>query len=267
MLIDVHAHLLPEDAAMFSGEEWNRNQIYFAKKYGITEMWVSCLGSFGRNSPVYMPSYEDMIYGNRVIYKYHKDNPLLIKPMCTINPNWQDKAVDEIKKCVEEYGFIGVKLGASVRTTSEVMDKIMEKIIEYDLPVLQHIYQHRRGKEIPGQEVSDSAELAGLAKRFPEAKIIMAHIGGGGDWEYSIKAVKDIKNISLDISGSVIDCGMMEMCLKEIGPKRILFATDLTISTGIAKFRHMKLNKTERDLIAYKNAESLKPGKLNSSAE
>src|SRR2546430_13700867 len=48
------------------------------------------------------------------------------------------------------------------------------------VPVLQHVWQHRRG-DWPGQEASDGAELCALAGRHPDVRFILGHIGGGGD--------------------------------------------------------------------------------------
>jgi predicted TIM-barrel fold metal-dependent hydrolase len=41
----------------------------------------------------------------------------------------------------------------------------------------------------------------------------------------------------VDLSGSGVDRGMLELCLERVGPSRMLWGTDLTMDTGIAKLR------------------------------
>ena len=51
--------------------------------------------------------------------------------------------------------------------------------------------------------ISDGGHLAELARRYPEAKLICGHICGGGDWEWTIKALRHAPTVFLDTSGSV----------------------------------------------------------------
>jgi uncharacterized protein len=105
--------------------------------------------------------------------------------------------------------------------------------------VLQHIWQHRR-REYPGQEASDAPELCHLARRHPRVQFLLAHIGGGGDWLHSLHAVRDVRNVHVDLSGSGVDGGMLEACLDAVGPGRMLWGCDLTIDTGWAKLRRLE---------------------------
>src|SRR5687767_12000875 len=59
--------------------------------------------------------------------------------------------------------------------------------------------------------------FAEIAKRYPEAMIICAHICGGGDWEWEIKALRNASSIYLDTSGSVADEGVVEMAAEVLG--------------------------------------------------
>ncbi|MEJ1731437.1 amidohydrolase family protein, partial [Escherichia coli] len=71
---------------------------------------------------------------------------------------------------------------------------------------------------LPGQpNISDGGHLAELGRRYPEARLICAHVGGGGDWEWTIKALRHASNVYLDTSGSVTDEGMIEMAAEILG--------------------------------------------------
>src|SRR3989442_7182733 len=75
--------------------------------------------------------------------------------------------------------MVGIKLAASRRATDPLLDPICELARERGVPVLHHVWQHRR-RDWPGQEASDGQELAALAARHPQVRFILAHIGGGG---------------------------------------------------------------------------------------
>ena len=68
----------------------------------------------------------------------------------------------------------------------------------------------------------------------------MAHIGGGGDWAHSLRAVAGVANVFVDLSGSGVDRGMLELCLECVGPERLLWGSDLTMDTAWAKLRALE---------------------------
>ncbi len=118
----------------------------------------------------------------------------------TVNPNYTDHALGEIERCVAQ-GAIGIKLLASRRADDPLLDPIARAAVAGHLPVLHHIWQHRR-REWPTQEISDGADLARLARRHPSASFILAHIGGGDDYMHTFPAVVDCPNIFRDLSGA-----------------------------------------------------------------
>ena len=145
-------------------------------------------------------------------------------------------------------GMIGVKLAASRRANDILLDPIAELAGEYQVPILHHIWQHRR-HDWPNQEASDAMELAQLAERHPSTNFILAHIGGGGDWQHSLRVLRDVPNIYVDLSGSGVDSGMLEAVIESVGAARMLFGCDITIETGWAKLRYLEsLGLTKGDL-------------------
>ena len=162
----------------------------------------------------------------------------LVRMMVTVNPNHTDHALNEIERCVSR-GAIGVKLLASRRADDALLDPVCERAAKQHLPVLHHIWQQRT-RDWPNQEISDGADLGVLAKRHSKVTFILAHIGGGGNYRHTFEAIRDIPNIVADISGSGVDRGMLDGALQAVGPKRLLFATDLTMETGLAKLRALE---------------------------
>ncbi len=101
-----------------------------------------------------------------------------------------------------------------------------------------------------------------LALRHPATDFIMAHLGGGGDWSYSLRVVAPISNIWIDLSGSGIDMGMLEQAIDAVGPERLLWGSDLTMDTGWAKLRYLEsldLTPDELDGVRFRNALSVFP--------
>jgi predicted TIM-barrel fold metal-dependent hydrolase len=70
---------------------------------------------------------------------------------------------------------------------------------------------------------------------------VLAHLGGGGDWAHTLPAVRDTANIFPDLSGSGVDRGMLDAALEALGPRRLLWACDLTMETGLAKLRALEV--------------------------
>jgi len=87
--------------------------------------------------------------------------------------------------------------------------------------------------------------------------LINGHIGGGGDWEWSIKALKNVPNVYVDTSGSVVDEGIVEMCVKYLGAERVLFGTDLSMEAGVGKILGADLTEEQRELIFWKNIDGI----------
>ena len=136
-----------------------------------------------------LPSPADVTLGNDVMLDICATEPDRTRMLVTVNPNYTDHALAEIERCVAR-GAIGVKLLASRRADDPLLDPVAEIAAERGLPILHHVWQHRR-REWPSQEISDGADLARLAARHPRANFILAHIGGGGDYMHTFPAVAD----------------------------------------------------------------------------
>ena len=97
--------------------------------------------------------------------------------------------------------------------------------------------------------MSDGGHLAELAHRYPEAMLICAHICGGGDWEWTIKALRGAPSVLLDTSGSVTDEGVVEMAARLLGVDRLVFGCDMSMTAGIGKIRGAYLSAQDKQNI------------------
>jgi predicted TIM-barrel fold metal-dependent hydrolase len=238
-LIDAHAHFYHAGTGRSDWQSLNDARFRAGERIGITYHVASVLGSYGFSSPTYFPSPADVTAGNDAMLEIAAREHARVRMYATVNPNYTDHAVREIQRCAKR-GAIGIKLLASRRADDPLLDPIGELAADLRLPVLHHIWQHRR-REWPTQEISDGADLARLAARHPRAKFILAHIGGGGDYAHTFPAVVDTPNVYPDLSGSGVDRGMLDDALEVLGAQRLLWACDLTMETGLAKLRALEV--------------------------
>src|SRR5207302_618510 len=186
MLIDVHAHFYHDRTPRADWRERNASRLRAGERIGVTIPVASVLGTWGRTSPVYFPSPPDLQYGNDALLALQRAHPDRMRGYVTVNPNYIAHALGEIDRC-RAAGMIGIKLAASRRANDPLLDPICELARERGLPVLHHVWQHRR-RDWPGQEASDALEPCALAERHPDVRFILAPIVGGGDWEHSLAA-------------------------------------------------------------------------------
>ncbi len=174
--------------------------------------------------------------------------------MAYVNSGYQKEALEEIEYCLNaDEDCLGVKLYNEYTIDSPVVRPIIEKCIELDVPILEHAGYSP--KPVAGQEfISNAGHLAAAAQAYPEAKLICAHIGGGGDWEWQIKTLRGASaNLGADTSGSVVDEGMIEMAIRYMGADRLYFGCDMSISAGVGKFRAAKMTDEDREKISCTN--------------
>jgi predicted TIM-barrel fold metal-dependent hydrolase len=259
VLIDVHGHFLHDRTPRADWRERNASRLRAGERVGITFHVASILGSWGHTSPTYFPSPADCRYGNDRMLALQREHPHRVRAYAAVNPNYTDDALTEIRRCLDA-GMIGIKLAASRRADDPLLDPICRLAAERGVPVLHHVWQHRRG-DVPGQEASDAGELATLAGRHPSVPFILAHIGGGGDWLHSLPVVRRASNVFVDLSGSGVDGGMLEACLAAVGAERLLWGCDLTIETGWAKLRYLEhlLPADQLELVRWRNASRVFP--------
>jgi predicted TIM-barrel fold metal-dependent hydrolase len=237
-LVDMHAHFLHEGCGRSDWAARNESRLAAGSRIGVTLHIASILGSFGHTSPTYFPSPQDVTRGNEAMRAIARAHPGLVAGYVTVNPNYTDHAAAEIERGLAA-GMVGIKLAASRRAGDTLLDPIAALAAERGVPVLHHAWQHRR-HEVANQEISDALDLLELAARHPAASFILAHIGGGGDWAHSLRALRDASNVWVDLSGSGVDRGMLELCLECVGPQRLVWGTDLTMDTGWAKLRALE---------------------------
>jgi len=209
MIIDTHTHLL--DGGWLSAFEKcpSTQQLLEAQdRFGVSQMWMSSVGALA----------EDFMRYNRQLHEITKHHPQRFKRFAAASPYYGDRAVNELRHCIKDLGFEGIKVhywmqGGTVHDQTSA--NIMELAIACGVPVLFH-------DGTP--PTSDTSQIAYLAERFPQAKVILGHTGMLDSYRYAIKACNDNENIYLCISASPVG-DVAEIC-SGARPDRLLFGSD-----------------------------------------
>ena len=231
-----------------------------ARRIGVRYHVASILGTWGASSPTYFQSPVDTARGNDAVLALQRAAPERVRVYTAVNPNAGEGAIVELERC-RALGAVGIKLAAARRADDHLLDPVARFARIHGMPVLHHIWQHRR-HHVAGQDISDGADLAELAARHPQVAFILAHIAGGGDYAHTFAAVHAAPNVYLDLSGSGVDRGMLDEALQAVGSRRLLWGADLTLETGLAKLWALEaigLREDELADIRWRNAVRIFP--------
>jgi uncharacterized protein len=247
-VIDCHAHM--HHHSLPTWETDDRKLIEVADRLGIDQLCCSIL------TPRRPATAEGFRECNQWLTEAVKRFPGRVLAYSYVNPGHQREALEEVRRCVEDRGFIGIKLYNEHRCTDPIVFPIVELAIELRVPILHHAgHSHYFVPEQP--HISDGGHLAELSHRYPEAMLICAHICGGGDWEWTIKALRHAPSVFLDLSGSVTDDGVVEMAARTLGVSRLLFGCDMSMTAGMGRIRAAELDAGDKARILGTNMQAI----------
>jgi predicted TIM-barrel fold metal-dependent hydrolase len=209
--------------------------------FGIERAVVSC----PITSSAHVPAAEYRC-ANNVVLEAMKCHPDRFIGFCFVDPA-DPGAVAEIKRCVKA-GMAGVKLYHQRLICDEAQRPIMECAARLGIPVLMHagkVCDEYTMKQQP--RISNAAHFLKALEMFPDTMLIQGHIGGGGDWEWNLRTLEemDSDNYFIDISGSVIDAGIVRRTVNAVGIDHVLFATDCSMEEGVGKVQAADLTDDE----------------------
>lgn len=166
-----------------------------------------------------------------------------------MNPNHPQECLDEINRCLRDGPMIGLKFefGTPQHANSPEMDTLIARAGELKAVAMHDTWIGTLGNEL-GQ--STPMELAELARRHPSVTIFCAHFGG--NWELGIRAVRDVENLYGDVSGSDPTAGYTEMAVRELGPERVIYGSDIggrSFASQLAKLMGADISDSARRMI------------------
>ena len=243
-IIDMHAHIWGHKAT-----EDARTLLAMLHRYDLA--WLGVIPLWGG---VY-PTREEIREGNATVAKFCQQEPQRLKPYVTVNPRHRQSTLEEIRRGVEEDEAIAVKVWVAARADEPDVFAVAEACIEYGLPLLLHAFHKAVGQL---SHETDAPHVALLAKRYPELKIIMAHLAGAHLW--GCAHVADCPNVWSDFSGSYCETGTIETAIKLLGEDRVLFGSDAPgadFLNNLGKVEEAEITEPQRRKILYENSQSL----------
>ena len=211
--------------------------------YGVDLAFVSGLQSH------FSPEEEVRVI-NEGVSLFAKENPEVIKGYVYICPEHKN-SLDVLKRGIEEQNMIGAKIWVSEYCDSECVNPLAEKIIEYNVPLLIHAFK-KSGPQVAHENTS--VNIRNLALRYPELKIIMAHVDG--NCYHGVQNVFDLPNVWVDVSGSPDKTNEVEYAVENLGADRVLFGSDLSgicFAVPYGKVLGAEISEEDREKIFYKN--------------
>ena len=220
--------------------------------------------------------FSDPEHGNAAMAAAIARHPDLLAGYWAVNPNYPELTRRAPQDFMAAKGFVGFKLLPDYHVcpvTSDVYRPVFEHANTYHLPVLIHTWG--------GSAFNSPQQVEIVAKRYPEARLLMGH-SGYGDWETSAHLAREYPHLYLELTAcyaahdfamlpggsgtpaGLCSClhvnGIIEYFVEHAGSKKIVFGTDLPwysphYAAGAVLFAHIP--EEARHNILHRNAESL----------
>ena len=248
MIWDLHCHLsgVPGRTA----RERMAQLMAYADRMGIERICI-CMGL----QWAYDPSPDDLRRQNDDVLEALQDWPGRAFGFVYLNPNHVEASLAELERCVRNGPMVGVKLWVARHCNTPELDPLIRRATELKAPVFQHTYL-KAGGNLPGE--STPMELAELARRHPAAVLFCGH--AGSTWEAGIRAIRDCRNVSADLSGSDPTAGLTEMAVRELGAERVIFGSDAagrSFASQLGKVIGARIPESAKRLILGENLKRL----------
>lgn len=236
-IIDCHVHIYKEEMQKWEDEDRKGCVMWphiVAPDLQIEDMWQSFSQMFPdkKVSAVIMgmPTCKLDEVNEYALECSKKDNvPALY---CT---NW-DTTKEEIREAMAR-GFVGIKpyLNNSpsyipaneVRIFDYLTHEHLEVMDELGGIVMLHIPRSLRLRD-----PINLAQMLEIEEKYPNAKVIIAHIGRAyavEDFGDAFEVLKNTKNMMFDFTANTLTEAMVE-CIKMAGTKRLMFGSDMPIT-------------------------------------
>lgn len=194
---------------------------------------------------------------NDTILTAMRRHPQRIRGYCFVQPGNGPAALEEIERCCDA-GMVGVKLYNQYKYDDPLVFPIAERCIQKRILLLGHSGFVTDPRTLAAQpRISHAGDFGALSRRYPELMLILGHVNGGGDWEWTLRTLRDFPNVHVDTSGSVLEDDTLGDCVRMLGVERVLFATDATIEGGVGKVLAADLTDAQRAAIFHGNLQRL----------
>lgn len=237
-MIDAHVHLHGPNLAAGTLEEGDR--------LGVKLFVCSTVVGMG-----YYPSFDKVRTSNDDLYAVMQRYPERVAGYCYVNPRNGRQALEDFRRRIEDQQMIGLKLWVATLCDDPLVYPFIEQAIAYRVPILIHAWRKTIG-QLPYESTAE--HVVNLARRYPEARILMAHMAG--QVESSVNQIAPYPNVYTDTSGSPIGGAEVSIAVRRLGAERVIFGSDLygaCLASNIGKVLGAGLSREELDLVMGQN--------------
>lgn len=153
-------------------------------------------------------------------------------PYCAVNP-WMPGAADEVRRCVRDWGFRGLKLHPTINgfhlSDPVLVDPLFEEAASLAVPVIAHGASDLYNTPL---------EFATMARRHPRVTLLMAHMGFFWSVDQAISCAAAIQNLVLETSRAPIF--EIATAVRALGPDKVVWGTDSPFVDYEWEFRKME---------------------------
>jgi predicted TIM-barrel fold metal-dependent hydrolase len=176
---------------------------------------------------------------NKIYAEMAQANPDKFIALAHIDPR-RPGAMKHCEQCMEEWGMKGLKMhpAAGFYPTDQILYPFYEKCAEWNVPIVFHT-----GAQPAAPLKLDTQRplfIAEAATRFPDTKMIMAHVGMDL-WNEAVMYGKLIPNVYFDLSyhqfsyatwGPQKFYEWVRFLIDECGASKLMWATDTPLPTA-----------------------------------
>ena len=254
--IDMHCHIFPPGVAE---KVINTLETYYQSPWTGTGELDDLLRNLRRGritrgvifSSATKPS--QVVPANNFLSRLQAQYPELLLAFGTLHPDYPD-CRGELAR-IRKLGLRGLKFHPDFQQFL-IDDPCMDKIYEAvgDLPLLFHVGDYRT-------QFSKPERLLKIHRKYPELKLIAAHMGGYSEWDQAWKYLIG-QDIWLDISSTIkfLSPDEVRRMVEAHGADRVLFASDYPGTTpqrAVEDVLSLGLSEADNEKIFYRNAEKL----------
>lgn len=240
MIVDSHVHITRVNET--------DGLIRSASRSGIGPLLICSLGVGGYMS---YPTVEEFVAANNSVLEAIERFPDEVRGICYVSPQHPEESLGEMDRCIANGPMIGIKLWVAAKASSPSVEPIARRAVELDVPILQHAWNKATGNM---EDESTPADVAVLARKFPQLLVHMAHLYGAGFG--GIAHIAPYPNIYVDTGGGEPEAGILEYAVRELGAERILFGSDAPgrgFGVQLGKVTGANISEDAREMILWEN--------------
>jgi predicted TIM-barrel fold metal-dependent hydrolase len=211
-IIDIHAHM-----GFIYGREYDVEQTIERMDRNGIERAVVLHFMTG------LVDSEDFQRGNDYVKAAMDAHPERFVGMCVVSPIHGEFAVEEFERCLDK-GFSGLKFHPGKHGPYTLRSKVVERLLERVAETGALLFIHSDFNS----PHCNPYEVVTLASAFPNAKIVLGHMGLDQDHYHLVpEIVQKTPNVYLDTSQTPDNPELVFVApMKKLGDGRLLFGSD-----------------------------------------